>query len=199
MRPSRRRTTPRASHRALRRTTLLAFSTLLASCASSGTASTGSPERVVLVGEEQRELRIPSADLNARATFNAPVGRVWDAIRLSYGDLGILPTVADRVQGTYGNSAFVVPRSIAGRPLREYFNCGSGPSGALIDQGRLVAMVMTTLSAAPDGAATIADTRVSATLQLNEGSSSAPPLCTSSGKLEEHLRAATERRLAAAP
>jgi hypothetical protein len=198
MHSSRRRTT-RHPARPVTLATLLALAPLLASCASSGTASTASPERVVLVGDEQRELRIPGADINARTTFSAPMGRVWDALRQSYSDVGILPTVADRVQGTYGNSAFVAPRSIAGRPLREYFNCGSGPSGALIDQGRLLATVMTTLSAAPDGASTIADTRVSAMLQLNEGSSTAPPVCTSTGKLEEHLRTATERRLAAKP
>jgi hypothetical protein len=185
----------------LDRTALSALATLLvlsSSCASpsGGAGAASQPERIVLVGEEQRELRIEGADANARATFAAPRSRVWDAMRQSYTDAGILPTVADRTTGTYGNSAFVAPRNINNRPLRDYFNCGSGPSGALIDEGRLLATVITTLTAGADGATTIADTRVTGLLKLNEGSSTAPTVCTSTGKLEEYLRAATERRLA---
>jgi hypothetical protein len=117
---------------------------------------------------------------------------------LAYADAGIEPSVADRAVGRYGNGNFTAPRRMGGRPLAEYFSCGSGLTGPYIDQGRLSANVITTIQPAPDGTTT-AVTYASGSLRRNEGTSTDPIVCASTGALEEFLRKRIEARLAGRP
>jgi len=179
-----------------RRRTLLALSNALwfvVACAPPSTP-TPAPDRVLAIDSDGRVLRRSTADENARASFAAPIDKVWSALVLSYTDLGIDPSVADRAVGRYGNGSFVAPRRIAGRPLGNYFSCGSGLTGPYIDSGRLTANVVTTLQVAPDSS-TIAVTYASGTLRRNDGSSTDPIVCASTGALEEQLRKGVESRL----
>lgn len=180
-----------------RRRSLLALSPMLClavACAPPSTP-TPSPDRVLAVDSDGRVLRRSTSDEMSRATFAAPVDKVWPALVLSYSDLGIEPSIADRASGRYGNGNFVAPRRIAGRPLGEFFNCGSGLTGPYIDNGRLTANVVTTIRAAPDGT-TIATTHATGTLRRNDGTSTDPLVCASTGGLEERLRRSIEQRLA---
>jgi len=180
-----------------RRRSLLALAALLCLAAACGppASPTPSPERVLAIDSDGRVLRRSTSDEMSRATFSAPVDKVWSALVLSYSDLGIEPSVADQASGRYGNGNFIAPRRMATRPLSEFFNCGSGLTGAYIDSGRLTANVVTTIQAAPDGT-TIATTHATGTLRRNEGTSTDPIVCASTGGLEERLRQSIERRLA---
>jgi hypothetical protein len=168
-------------------------SVLLAACASSGT-STPAPERVLAVDSDGKVIRRSTADENARVSFSAPVERVWPALVLAYADAGIEPSVADRAEGRYGNPNFPAKKRMAGRQLSEFFNCGSGLTGPYIDQGRMTATVVTTIQATPEGT-TSAVTYASGSLRRNEGTSSDPMVCASTGALEEFLRQRIEARL----
>ena len=169
---------------------------LLAACAPPSTP-TPAPERILAIDTDGRVIR-RSGDENARASFKAPVDKVWPALVMSYADFGIEPSVADRAAGRYGNGNFVAPRRLGNRPLADYFNCGSGLTGPYIDTGRLTANVVTSIQPAADGT-TSAVTYASGTLRRNDGASTDPIVCASTGALEETLRANIERRLAGLP
>jgi hypothetical protein len=178
---------------------LALFTTLVlsAACASGSSLPSSSGERVLAVSEDGRVIRQSTADENSRTTFAAPVDRVWPALAQSYYDLGIQHTVADRAAGRFGNAGFIVPKRMLGRPVGDFFRCGDGLTGPLVDAGRVVASAVTQLS--PGDAGTIAFTRVTGSLRRNDGTSTEPVLCSSTGVLEEHLRTATTKRLAGAP
>lgn len=156
------------------------------------------PDRVLVVDSDGQVIRRSTADENARVSFKAPMDKVWPALILSYADLGIEPSVSDRAAGRYGNGGFVAPRRMGGRPLAEFFNCGSGLTGPYIDSGRLTANVVTTVQPGPDGTTT-AVTYATGTLRRNDGTSNDPITCASTGSLEEQLRRGIEARLAGRP
>jgi hypothetical protein len=165
-----------------------------AACAPTATPATPAPDRVLAVDANGNVIRRSTADENARATIKAPIDKVWPALVLAYADMGIEPSVADRGAGRYGNGNFTAPRRINGRPLAEFYNCGSGLTGPYIENGRLTANVVTTLQPGPDGT-TLSSTYATGTLRRNDGTSSDPIVCASTGALEEALRRAIERRL----
>ncbi|MEP6733834.1 MAG: hypothetical protein ABJE10_24520 [bacterium] len=163
-------------------------------CAPTNTPSTDvSPDRVLVVDADGKVLRT-AADDRTRVIFPGPKDKVWRALIGSYADAGIEPTLSDAAAGRYGNTAFAVPRRIAGRPIGQFFDCGSSLTGALVDAGRVTALVITTLSSLPDST-TAGSTRVTASLRRNDGSSSDGINCASTGALEELLRASTMKRL----
>jgi hypothetical protein len=167
-----------------------------AACAPAATPATPAPDRILAVDANGTVIRRSTADENARVTIAAPIDKVWPALVLAYADLGIDPSVADRGAGRYGNGNFTAPRRINGRPLGEFYNCGSGLTGPYIENGRLTANVVTTVQPGPNAGTTLASTYASGTLRRNDGTSTDPIVCASTGALEEALRLAIERRLA---
>jgi hypothetical protein len=149
---------------------------------------------VLAVNADGSVVRQSTAYENATITFPAPLDRVWPALQLSYAELGIQPTISDRAAGRYGNEGFIAPRRMLDRPLGEFFSCGAGLGGPLIDRGRLYVYMVTTLSA-PAAGTTNAGTHVTARLMRNEGTSGEPIRCGSSGQLEEALRLRVEQHL----
>jgi hypothetical protein len=172
---------------------------LAGACAPPATPSTPAPDRVLAVDSDGRVIRRSTSDENARVTLKAPIDRVWPALVLAYADMGIDPSVADRGEGRYGNGSFLAPRRINGRPLGEFFNCGSGLTGPYIDNGRLTANVVTTIQPGTEPGTTAGSTYASGTLRRNDGTSTDPIVCSSTGALEEALRRGIERRLASRP
>jgi len=156
------------------------------------------PDRVLVVNTDGKVMRQSTGDEHSRVKFFAPMDKVWHALVASYADLGIDPAISDPATGRYGNAAFVVPRRVMGRPIAQFFDCGSTLTGPMVDAGRVTAVVITTLSPLPDGT-TSASTRVTGILRRNAGSSGDPIVCSSTGAIEEHLRTATEKRLADTP
>ncbi len=84
------------------------------------------------------------------------------------------------------------------RPIGAFFQCGSGLTGPLIENGRLTADIVTSLTANPDGTTT-AITHAGGFLRKNDGSSSDPIRCATTGALEEHIRTSMEAKLKATP
>ena len=187
---------PRRPRRPLVALAVLAALLVAAGCAPVATPATPAPDRVLAVDANGTVIRRSTADENARITIAAPIDKVWPALVLAYAEMGIDPSVADRGAGRYGNGNFIAPRRIKGRPLAEFYNCGSGLTGPYIDNGRLTANVVTTIQPGPEPGTTIASTYASGTLRRNDGTSTDPLICASTGALEEALRRAIERRVA---
>jgi hypothetical protein len=168
---------------------------LLAGCGSATHSPEPAPERVLTVNADGRVVRQSTSYETEATAFAAPIDRVWTALQAGYATLGIPPTVADRGAGKYGNEGFIAPRRMLEHSLGEYFTCGTGLGGPLIDQGRLYVYMVTTLTPAPGGGTTGA-THLTARLQRNEGTSAEPIRCGSTGQLEEALRKQVEKQLA---
>ena len=170
-------------------------SAFLIACAPSSALPTPAPDRVLAVDTDGNVIRRSTGDEKSRAEFKVPVDRVWPALVLSYADLGIEPSVADRGAGRYGNGGFTAPRRLGGRPIASYFNCGSGLAGPYIDAGRLTANVLTYVQAGAEGS-TVAVTYATGTLRRYEGAATDPIVCASTGVLEEEIRKGVEKHLA---
>ncbi len=175
----------------------IAITVLLASgCAS--TSSSGPPiaaDRIILTTADGTVLR-QSTNQNAHMTFTAAPARVWAAVQSSYVDLGIAANTADRSAWRYGVTGYAVPRRINGTGIGSLFSCGSSMTGPLVDQGRVTADVITTLTPSSDGTSTDATVYVDGVLRKSDGASSDPMSCASTGRLEEMLRAMIAQRLA---
>jgi hypothetical protein len=169
---------------------------LLAGCGSASHGPEPAPERVLAVNADGRVIRQSTSYEKEATVFSAPIDRVWTALQLGYAALGIQPTVSDRGAGRYGNEGFIAPRRMLDHSLGEFFTCGTGLGGPLIDQGRLYVYMVTTLTPSANGATTGA-THLTARLQRNEGTSAEPIRCGSTGQLEEALRLQVEKQLAA--
>jgi hypothetical protein len=177
---------------------LLALLPLIAAasaCGPSAAPATPAPDRVLAVDANGDVIRRSTADEHSRTTIAAPIDKVWPALVLAYADMGIEPAIADREAGRYGNANFPAPRRINGRPLAQFYNCGSGLTGPNIESGRLTANVVTTLQPGSEPGTTLASTYATGTLRRNDGTSADPIVCASTGALEESLRLAIERRL----
>ena len=169
------------------RSGLLAVLFLGSGCAPSvAPASDPTPERVLVVGPDGREIRQSTGAERSRVTFPASMDKTWRALVLSYAAAGIEPTISDPAAGRYGSDAYAVPRQVMGRPIGQFFECGSSLTGATVNAGRVTAVVVTTLSPLPDGT-TGATTRVTGTVRRSDGSSGEPIQCSSTGALEEYL------------
>ena len=94
------------------------------------------PDRVLVVNTDGKVMRQSTGDEHSRVKFFAPMDKVWRALVASYADLGIDPAISDSATGRYGNAAFVVPRRVMGRPIAQFFDCGSTLTGPTVDAGR---------------------------------------------------------------
>ena len=179
----------------------LSISLLSALLVASACASSNAPppdtarDRVLVIDTDGNVLRQSTGDERSRFTFNAPIDQVWRALATSYADLGIPPTIADRVTGRFGTLGFVMPSRLMKKPIDHFFDCGSTLTGPMVSAGQVTAIVVTTLSALSDST-TSAVTRVTGTLRRNDGFSGDPVVCASTGAIEDDLRRATELRLA---
>ncbi|MGH7721199.1 MAG: hypothetical protein ACREON_20460 [Gemmatimonadaceae bacterium] len=165
----------------MRRLMLLA----LVGCASgSGTGSNPSiEERVVLTDDR---LYRSTVDTRVRTTV-LPASRdsVWPLLLTAYREMGIEVKTLNPAVGELGNTAFTAHRSLAGKPLSNFRNCGSDAiSGPMANTHRIHLSILTTL--APDTAGTAMSTRLRATAQ-KLGVSSDPLPCSTTGRLEDQL------------
>ena len=158
-----------------------------AACASAAPTPAPSADRILVVGADGSIVRQSTANENSRSTYAVPPARVWPALVTAYTTLGIQPTKNDRAAGEYGNAGFLVPRRIVGRPIADFFSCGSGITGPRIDNGRVYGNVMSVLSDDGSGGSVVV-TYVSAYLTPNTGSASDPIVCASTGALEQLLQ-----------
>lgn len=167
----------------------------LAGCAPAAPRTEPTPDRVVMVQDGGAVLRQNTGDEISRTHFDATPDKVWAAVAAAYMTVGIPANVVDRANGKYGNGGFIAPRQMNSRRIADYFSCGQGITGPLIDRGRVVATVITTVSAS-SGGGTDAQTWVTGVLRQNDGSSSGVNQCNTTGRLEEDLRAAIAAKLA---
>ena len=155
---------------------------------------TPSNDRILGVDNQSGEvLHTQSSTGPVASSIHAPFSAVWAALPDAYNSLEIELTVIDPPSGTIGNRSFIRTRSLGGKRLSAYFDCGSSMTGMRADEGRMVVSVVSRATAGADGQTSLATT-VSGVVQTNEGASAQAIPCASSGALEETIRSAVARR-----
>ena len=170
---------------------------LVCGCASTSrpATNTSSNDRILGVNNQTGEVLHTQASVGPVATsIHAPFGAVWSALPDVYNSLGIELTVIDPPSGTIGNRSFVRSRTLGGKRLSAYFDCGSNMTGMRADEGRMMVSAISRATAGTDGQTSLATT-VSSSVQTNEGASAQTIPCASTGVLEETIRSAVARRV----
>jgi hypothetical protein len=168
---------------------------LLAACGAATKSADNPTERVLVTDSNGQIIRRSALGESSVATIDAPVATLWPALAAAYAAVGIEANFADQGARRYGARNISFPRTLKGRRIGTFFSCGSGITGALVEQGTVTADVITTLTATPDGRTT-ATTSVQGSLRRNEGASADPVSCASTGVLAEMLRKEIMLRLA---
>ena len=177
------------------RTPILAL-ILVCGCASASppTSETPSSDRILGVNNQTGEVLHTQASVGPVATsIHAPFGAVWAGLPDVYNSLGIELTLVDPPTGTVGNRSFIRSRTLGGKRLSAYFDCGSSMTGMRADEGRMIVSAVSKAAPGADGQTSLATT-VSGAVQTNEGASAQTIPCASTGTLEETIRSAVARR-----
>lgn len=170
---------------------------VLAGCASAASRSSQSPSSDRILGQDTQTgelLHTQSSDGPVAATVHASTDAVWGALTDTYNGLGIELTVVDKGTGTIGNRSFVRSRTLAGKRMAEYFECGQSMTGSRADEGRLTISAVSNVSALTGGESRLSTT-VTAVVTTMEGASAQNIPCSSTGMLEEAIRNTVVRRI----
>ena len=169
---------------------------LVCGCASASRPATETPsnDRILGVDTQSGEVLHTQSSTGPVATsIHAPFSAVWAALPDVYAGLGIELTVIDPPSGTIGNRALTRSRTLSGKRMSAYFDCGSSMTGMRADEGRMVMSVVTRATTGAGGQTSLSTT-VSGAVQTNEGASAQTIPCASTGILEETIRSAVARR-----
>lgn len=167
-----------------------AVAATLASCAPAQpeSAPSPSPERTVATTRYGDVVRSSTAAAPS-TSINAAPDLVWRALGDAYANLGVEVMTLDRPNGRMGNLKFVAPRSFKGTPnaaMSTYFNCGSTMTGALADQGRITASLISEIK--PDGnGGTRLQTAFTGSARRRDGTSADAVDCATTGQLEDWI------------
>jgi hypothetical protein len=169
---------------------------LLCGCASASRPASepSSNDRILGVNNQTGEVLHTQASVGPVASsIHAPFSTVWAALPEVYNSLAIELTVIDQPSGTVGNRSFVRTRTLGGKRMSAYFDCGSSMTGMRADEGRMTITAVSRVTDVANGETSLATT-VSAVVQTNEGASAQNIPCASSGALEETIRSGVARR-----
>ena len=106
-----------------------------------------------------------------------------------YQNIGIATAVLSRDPRVIGNEHVAMRRTLNGRFLATFLDCGVTPSGVLANTYRIQASVLTAVVPGKNGGSVI-ETRMTANGMSNEGASGGSVDCSSKGVLERELLAA---------
>jgi len=175
--------------RTLRRTLDLRFAfgacMVLMGCAPTGSSTGSIPGAVAVAGAGgPRRDAILREEPGVDAVFAQGIAQVWSVLPDVFARLEIRPTVVDAAGRHMGNDGFGA-RTIEGRRLSTYLDCGSGPWGRSADTYEVQVMMHINLLPAPDGG-TIARTTVDA-FAAPRSVSATGVRCRSLGTLEQRV------------
>ena len=163
----------------------------LMGCASGSGSTTGSTadsrpsieERTILTDDRLYRSTVDSRRVSTLVP--APRDKVWQAVQAAYTELGIDVKTMNPNTGELGNTAHTTQRTLAGKPISNFLNCGTDAiTGPIANTHRIVLSLLTTLS--PDSNGTMIESRLTATAR-KVGTSNDPLACSTTGRLERDL------------
>lgn len=181
------------------RLSLVAAVLVLAGCASSGSDDSGRPRprtetsRVTEPGPTTEEaVRVSTSSTVSGFTVGASVAATWSLVQEALEELGLGVTYIERAEWRLGAENLVV-RRIDDERLSRYLRCGSSIAGPLADRSEVRITLHIDLRTT-DNTETEVVTDFDGMARPRDTNRSAVH-CTSSGRLEEKLRAIVHEKL----
>jgi hypothetical protein len=179
----------------MRRLRLLALAAV-AGCASapggeaSSLESPPQPPPMIEATGDGYKFRLARDDGLAVATILGSRADVFRALLRAYEELGIEIGGADPARGMVQAEKIAVSRQYAGERMSALFHCGQTLTGDRADTWRLQIEIASQVQADGDSSSRLT-TRMSAIARTMDGTSTNPVPCTTRGKLEQKIAAAT--------
>jgi hypothetical protein len=129
---------------------------------------------------------VSKEDRRYRSRLGGTVDEAATAATSAMSALGIPATTLSRSPRVVGNERIVLRRTLGGKPMSEWLDCGTTTAGVIANFYRIHAAVL--MSAEPAGADSVMlEARVTAQAFSNEGASGGAVDCSSRGALEQRL------------
>jgi len=163
------------------------FLFLLGGCASAGTTSETSnstPKQAAIYSSPETGVLLAERPRASTAIIAAPPAAVWLAVKKVYADWEIPLTVENPSAHQIGNQNFYKSRQIAGKPMVDFVDCGSGMTGPKAASYRIYISLLTDVMTDGQGGTKIQVTFVPMGQDVAGGSADRIP-CGTTGRLEQ--------------
>ena len=158
----------------------------LCGCASSGTSSENTtPKQAAIFSGEQGTI-FAERPRATTATIVAPPAAVWLAAKKVFADLDIPLAVENTSTHQMGNPNFFKSRTLAGQPMSQLVDCGSGMTGPKASTYRIYISLLTSIATDGKGGTTVQTTFVPMGQDISAGSADRIP-CGSTGRFEANF------------
>jgi hypothetical protein len=165
----------------------------LAGCASAGPSleETTPRQATILSGDRNSATIFAERPVAVATTIAAPPAAVWLASKRTYADFEIPLAVENPSTHQMGNPNFYKSRQMAGHPMVDFIDCGSGMTGPKAASYRIYISLLTEMVTDGKGGTKIQTTFVAMGQDMSGNSTDRIP-CGSTGRLEqvflEHVR-----------
>jgi len=158
---------------------------LASACASSGTTvEDTTPKQAAIFQSAETGTLLADRPRATAITVAATASNVWLAVKSVYGEMDI-PVVVDNPSAhQLGNTNFFKTRVIAGQPMTQFVDCGSGMTGPKAATYRIYISLLTLVTPNANGGTTVQTTFVPMGQDVSAGSSDRIP-CGSTGRFEQ--------------
>lgn len=173
-----------------------AFVVVLAGCKSGANRvpdldTGGGPPQLAITGATASgagavSYRLDNSDGGMTRLIWATPEEVWKTVLVTYHDLKLPVTGLDSAHRRLSSSNARAPRTLGGKPLRDYLDCGNSISGPRVDSYDVAYALVTTVAPAGGDSTAVHSTLV-ATATSRGGTSTAPVDCATTGRLEKRI------------
>ncbi|MEO7083043.1 MAG: hypothetical protein ABI442_08835 [Gemmatimonadaceae bacterium] len=161
----------------------IALLLVLCGCASAGTPEDSTPRQAKIFQSAETGTLLGEAPRASKAELVAPPATVWLAAKQVYSTFDIPVAVDNPAAHQLGNANFFKARQMAGKPMTQWVDCGSGMDGPKASSYRIYMSLLTTVVTDGKGGTTVQTTFVPFGQDMSGSSSDRIP-CATTGKLE---------------
>jgi hypothetical protein len=162
---------------------------LLGGCASAGSSpptSDSTPKQAVIFTSSETGTLFGERPRASAMAIAAPPATVWLAVKKIYADWDIPLGVENPSTRQIGNANFFKVHEVAGQPMTQFVDCGSGMTGAKAASYRIYMSLLTDVIPDGKGGTKLQTTFVPVGQDISGGSTDRIP-CGTTGRLEQLL------------
>jgi hypothetical protein len=158
----------------------------LGGCASAGQTldDTTPRQATILAGDRNSNTIYADRPIAAATTIAAPPAAVWLAAKKTYADFEIPLVIENPTTHQMGNANFFKSRQLAGRPMVDFVDCGSGMTGPKAASYRIYISLLTEMMTDGKGGTKIQTTFVPMGQDMSGAAADRIP-CGSTGRFEQ--------------
>jgi hypothetical protein len=163
----------------------IALLLLVCGCASSGNTAESVAQKapVIYAGDQTSGTILGEKPRASMATIAAAPAAVWMAAKQVYASIDVPLGIENASSHVLGNQNFYKARQMAGQPMTQFVDCGSGMTGQKAANYRIYMSLVTDISVDGKGGTLVQTTFTALGQNVTEGSSDRIP-CGTTGRLE---------------